>query len=601
MVVLAVLNEDLWFLPIISTVVCGAPILKEVIIDTMNKEVSAEALVVSALIACLVLKEYIAAAEIAIIMAVGELLEDIITTKARSGIDALGKVKVDNAHMIDGESTYNLPLEDIEVGGCIRVFPGETIPLDGIVVQGNSSINKSIMTGESVPVDVKPGDEVFSGTSNLYGSIDIQVTRCDSEGMMARMSRLLAEADASKSRIVNTADRWTKYILLGTAILTAVTYIVTQDVYRALTIMVVFCPCAFILATPTGIMAASGNMARNGVLLKNSSAIEGMNKVTTVLFDKTGTLTTGKIHSKGFVSTSSALPKGTVEGMVASLESRSEHPLGKAIATDHGHIGTVESFMNVAGQGIIGTVDGIRIAAGNADLMTTESPEGLDIAVSSSQDLPCTVVYVGMDGKCIGYFELEDTIKDDSCWTVKELRKEGVRTIMLTGDMQTVARNVAERIGLDDVVWKCKPETKMNTVENFERTECTCMLGDGMNDAPSLRRATVGISMGAIGNDVAVESSDIILMEDNISKLPGIYRLCKRTVKTIVLGLTLSMAINISGTVLAMLGMIGPIAGAILHNGGSLIVILLASSVLWADTWGPGKSVHDFDKGTIRD
>ena len=585
--ILAALVKDLWPLAVIATAICGVPIVKEVVNDARNRMISAEALVLAALIACLILQEFIAAAEVAIIMAIGELLEHVVTTNARSGIEALGKIKMSRARVIEGENVYNLPLEDVRVGRHIRIYPGEVIPLDGIIIQGSTSVDKSIMTGESIPVDVGVGDEVFSGTCNLHGSIDVEVTRDDSEGLLNRMTKLLENADARKSKIVGTADRWAKYILVVAVILTVGTYIVTEDVYRALTIMVVFCPCAFVLATPAGIMAAAGNMARNGVLLKDASAIEGMNKMDMILFDKTGTLTTGVIHSLGFTNVSSNMPAEKVEGLVASLESRSEHPLGMAISADHEHIGTVEDFLNIPGKGTVGTVDGIRIAAGNTELMSTEAPEGLETVRSMTEGLPFTMVYIGMDGKCVGYFRLEDTIKERSLPTIKELGEEGLKTVMLTGDNRIVAQRVADNLGIDLVVWDCRPETKLSSVEELERTGRTCMIGDGMNDAPSLRRATVGISMGVMGNDVSVESSDIVFVDDDISKIPGLYRLCKRTVRTIVAGLILAMSINIAGTVLAMLGMIGPVIGAILHNGGSIIVILLATSVLWAETWAP--------------
>ncbi|MBR6910446.1 MAG: cation-translocating P-type ATPase, partial [Candidatus Methanomethylophilaceae archaeon] len=304
-------------------------------------------------------------------------------------------------------------------------------------------------------------------------------------------------------------------------------------------------------------------------------------------FDKTGTLTTGVIHSLGFTNVSSDMPTEKVEGLVASLESRSEHPLGMAITADHKHIGNVEEFLNIPGKGAVGTVDGIRIAAGNTELMSAEAPEGLETVRSMTEGLPFTLVYVGMDGRCVGYFRLEDTIKDRSLPTIKELHEEGLKTVMLTGDNRIVAQRVADNLGIDLVVWGCRPETKLSSVEELEKTGRTCMIGDGMNDAPSLRRATVGISMGVMGNDVSVESSDVVFVDDDISKIPGLYRLCKRTVRTIVAGLILAMSINIAGTVLAMLGMIGPVIGAILHNGGSIIVILLATSLLWAETWAP--------------
>ena len=586
-VLLATFVKELWFLSIAATVICGYLIAKEVLLEARNMRISTETLVLTALIAFLILGEHAIAADIAIIMVVGELIERIIFTKARSGVDALGKIKTDRARVIDGDNTYNLPLEDVRMGKHIRVLPGEIIPLDGIIIQGDSSVDRSIMTGESVPVDVCPGDEVFSGTCNLYGSIDVEVTKPASEGMINRMIRLLEEADARKSRIVDTADRWSKYILLTAVIIATANFLITENVIHTLTILVVFCPCAFVLATPAAVMASTSNMARNGVLLKDTSAIEGMNKVDMVLFDKTGTLTTGVIHSKGFTNVASDMPSEQITGLVASLESQSRHPLGMALSADHEQIGEVESFHDIHGKGFVGIVDGFTIAAGNIDLMASEAPEGLDTVKSAVKDTSCTIVYIGIDGKCIGFFSLEDTLKEESVSTIKELKGEGLRTVMLTGDNEAVAQDIANKIGMDLVVWDCKPETKLNSVEELEKSGRTCMLGDGMNDAPSLKRSTVGISMGIMGNDVAVESSDLVFVNDDISKVPGVYRLCKSTVRIVTIGLAIAMGINFAGAALAILGYIGPVAGSIIYNVGSIIVLLLSVSLLRSNAWTP--------------
>ena len=572
-------------LSIIPIIVCGIPILIEVVKDAKNKEISAEALVLMALIGCVILQEYIAAAEVAIIMAIGELLETIVTTHARSGMDSLGRLKVSEVNLLIDGKVSKVAVNEVPIGSIIRIFPGETVPLDGIVIDGDSSIDKSMMTGESIPVDVMKGDEVFAGTSNLYGSIDVEVTRTDEDSMLSRMAELLENADADKSKMVNTADRWAKWILLGAAIITILTYLYTRDVYRALTIMVVFCPCAFVLATPTGIMAAAGNMAKKGILLRDASAIEGMNGVDTILFDKTGTLTTGNITSLGFTAINTECDTSIIEGMSSSLESRSEHPLGRAIARDHTPMGTMEDFRNIPGQGVMGIVNGHRMAIGNKLLMQSQCSENLEDVINSIDGRPFTTVLVGMDGRTIGYFALEDRVKEDSATAINELRDLNVKTIMLTGDSRMVGSHVAERLGMDDVVWECLPETKLKVVSSLEEKGNICMIGDGMNDAPSLKRATVGISMGSMGNDLAVGSSDVMIMNDDIGRIPGLVRLCRRSVRTIIAGLTLSMTINIIGVILGIVGTIGPIEGAIIHNLGSFFVILLAASLLWADVW----------------
>ncbi len=582
---IAYFDSDLEKLALIPTVVCGVSLLYEALQDALDKKISAETLVVSAIIGCILLEEYIAAAEVAVIMSFGELLETLVTSHARAGMDALGKLKADKANLVSGDEVVSTDVESIQVGNIVRIFPGETVPLDGTVVAGSSSIDRSAVTGESVPADVDIGDEVLAGTSNLYGSIDIRVDRDGSDSFVARMAKMLENADAGKSRMVRAADRWAKYILLGATAITVATYVLTGDVYRALTVMVVFCPCAFVLATPTGIMAAAGNMARNGVLLRDASAIEGMAKVKTVVFDKTGTLTEGRMTSLGFTATSPGIDRVAVEGMVSALESRSEHPLGKAIAASHTPTGTVKEFRNIPGQGVVGVVGDVHIAAGNRKMMESSCSKGLDRALEASRGLPVTTIFVGIDGETVGFMSLEDKVKTESSEAVARLRSEGVSTIMLTGDSESVGSSVAKRLEIDDVVWECTPDTKLRTIEYLESSGPSCMVGDGMNDAPALRRSTVGISMGSVGNDMAVGSSDIVFVNDSIGKVPGLLRLCKRSTRTITAGLALSMTINIIGTALAITGDIGPTMGAIIHNGGSFAVILLAASLLWSNEW----------------
>ena len=581
----AAFSEGYDYVAIVPTALCSIPIISEFIRDTLKKTISAEALVLMAIAGCILLGEYIAAAEIAIIMSIGELLEVIVTAQAKSGIDSLGRLMVEFANIPTSEGIRKVKVSEIEIGQILRVLPGEKIPLDGIIIQGNSSIDKSMITGESIPVDVSEGDRVFAGTSNQYGSFDMEVTDTNENSTVARMAELLKNADVGKSRIVNAADRWAKWILLLAAITTVVTYLVTSDIYRALTIMVVFCPCAFVLATPTGIMAAASNMARNGILLRDTSSLEGMARIKTVLFDKTGTLTSGKMKSLGFTGVSGDVDPTEMEHMVSALESFSEHPMGLAIVASHEPIGEVEDFRNIPGQGVTGNVNGHQMAAGNVRLMRSVSPDGLEDAIRMNDGSDATSVFVGMDGRTVGFIKLRDSIKPESQETIARLRKEGIQTVMLTGDTKLIGKEVSEKLDLDDVVWECLPETKLKVVEHYESKGPVCMIGDGMNDAPSLKRATVGISMGNAGNDLAIESSDLIFIDDNIGKMPGLIRLCRHSIRTIYFGLTLAMAINLAGVVLAIMGEIDPIAGAIIHNGGSFIVILLAASLLWSDPW----------------
>ena len=580
LVIAAIAIHSISYLALIPVMVCGAPILVDVLMDIEDGRVSAEALVISAIFGCVMLEEYVAAAEIAAIMSIGNLLEKSVTEYANAGMDALKNLRADTASLIDGDTIKQVRTESVSAGSLVRVFPGGLIPLDGTIVFGASSIDRSAVTGESVPADVREGDAVLAGTVNLDGTIDVRVDRADSDSYVSHMAELLEKAAAGKSIIASMADRASKYVLLGAAMIAIATLVLTGDAYRALTVMVVFCPCAFVLATPTAIMAMAGNMARHGILLKSASAVEGMAKTKAVLFDKTGTLTEGKMVFRGFTGTDD-IDEGLVTGMVSALESRSDHPLGKALSAC-APIGAVETFENVPGQGVVGTVDGVRLAVGNRRLMERLCPENLGKAYEAASRSSAITVFVGMDGRTVGFISLADSVKDSSVEAVSELRSLGVATVMLTGDSESVATEVRERLGLDDLVWECTPDAKIRAVEHFESDGPACMVGDGINDAPALRRASVGISMGSIGNSLAVSSSDVVFLNDDLRKLPGLLRLSKRSVRTIAAGLVTSMCVNVAGTALAMIGVIGPATGALIHNVGSLAVVLLMVSLLWS-------------------
>ncbi len=432
LVITAILFPSFNYIALIPVMVCGAPILVDVLVDVEDGRVSAETLVISAIFGCVILSEYVAAAEIAVIMYIGALLEKSVTEYAQMGMDALRNLKVDSVSLLDGGAVKQVRTERVGIGSVVRVFPGGIVPLDGTIVSGSSSIDRSAVTGESVPVDVREGDAVLAGTSNLNGSIDVRVDRVESESYVSRMAELLEKAAAGKSRMASMADRASKYVLFGAAAIAIATFVLTGDVYRALTVMVVFCPCAFVLATPTGIMAMAGNMARHGILLRDASAMEGMAKAKAVLFDKTGTLTEGRMTSLGFTGTDD-VDEREVEGMVSALESRSDHPLGKALSASAPK-GAVEGFENIPGQGVVGTVDGVRMAVGNRSLMERLCPEGLEAASEAASRSSAVTVLVGMDGRTVGFMSLADSVKKGSAEAVSDLKDSGVTTVMLTGD-----------------------------------------------------------------------------------------------------------------------------------------------------------------------
>ena len=588
------LAEWAWPIVFVPILICGVPIVWGAIVGVVREhDITADVLVSVAIVASVLIGEYDAAAEIAIIMQIGGFLEEATVNHANASIMRLVGMRPVTARVVREGHEATVPVEEVVLGDTVRVIPGEIVPVDGVVLSGTTSVNNSILTGESVPRDVAPGDRVSSGTVNMFGSVDISVDRVGDDTTIARMTRIIENADAGKSRVVRTADRWAVYIVIIAFTVAILSYLAFQDIYRSVTVLVVFCPCALILATPTAIMAAAGNMSKRGILVKDGGAVERMASVDTILMDKTGTLTTGEIVCHGFTSTDAATDAEIIERFVSAVESRSEHPLGRAIASAHGgDMEPVEDFAYIPGRGVSGTVRGSRVTAGNEGLMRELCPENLDATLGSAakvRDKGYTVVFSGIDGRTVGFAVLSDTLKRDSAETVSELKGLGIRTVMLTGDNRHVARRIADSLGMDDVVWECLPEDKLRTVVSMEGERTTCMVGDGINDAPALKRADVGIAMGGIGNEMATESADIVFVDDNVSKIGGVVRLSRRTLLTIKAGITFSIVLNSVAMILAVFGLMGPIAGALVHNIGSVIVIIMAALLLRYECWpSPG-------------
>lgn len=578
------------FIPIL---ICGVPIIWGAIVGVVKEhDITADVLVSVAIVASVVIGEYDAAAEIAIIMQIGGFLEEATVNHANASIMRLVSMRPATARVVTDGDERIVPVEDVALGDTVRIVPGEVVPVDGVVISGNTSVNNSILTGESVPSDVGPGDRMSSGTVNMYGSVDIRVDRVGDDTTIARMTQIIENADAGKSKVVRTADRWAVYIVVIAFAVSILAYLAFQDIYRSVTVLVVFCPCALILATPTAIMAAAGNMSKRGILVKDGGAVERMASVDTLLMDKTGTVTTGRIVCHRFESTSASYDAETIASAVSAVESRSEHPLGKAVTAAHqGPLDDVDGFEYIPGRGVSGTVRGMRVTAGNEVLMRERCPANLEETLRKCDKVReegFAVILAGIDGMTVGFAILSDTLKEESIQSVADIKGLGIRTIMLTGDDHRVARKMTDELGMDDVVWECLPEDKLRTVTLVEEDGSACMVGDGINDAPALKRADVGIAMGGIGNEMATESADIVFVDDDISKLGGVVKLSRRTLLTIKAGIAFSIALNSVAMVLAVFGLMGPIAGALVHNIGSVMVIVMAALLLRYDCWGDG-------------
>lgn len=588
---LSFLFEQLEAIVWLAILFCGTPIIIGAILGLLeDHDITADVLVAIAIVASYLIGQPEAAAEIAVIMQIGSFLEEATVSRANSGIRELIGMRPKTIRTVSGDGELMMDVRKVRIGDTVRVIPGETIPVDGTVISGSTSVDTSAITGESVPVDITAGDRVSAGSVNMFGSIDIRVDRTEDDSTVARMARLMENA-AGRSQIVRTADRWARYIVAIAFTVSILTYIVTGDITRSVTVLVVFCPCALILATPTAIMAAAGNLSRRGILVRDGGALERIAAVDTVVLDKTGTLTTGNVRCTGVFSTSDMEPE-TIGRLVASVERRSEHPLGKAIASHLQGSPEPESFEYIPGKGVRGRVDGHIVTAGNRRLMEDFCGENLGTTTDGAQrDIRdgATIVYAGIDGRTVGYVTLSDTVRPSSRRAVADIRTLGLETIMMTGDSGKVAGNLRDALGLDDAVWECLPEDKFGIVDRMESDRNICMVGDGINDAPSLKRADVGIAMGGMGSDMAVHAADIVISDDDIGRIPAIVRMGRRTLATVKAGIAFSLLVNTVAMALAVMGLMGPVAGALVHNIGSVIVIMGAAMLLRYDCWMDGE------------
>ncbi len=572
----------------VAIVLCGIPIVLEALIGLITAfDIKADVLVSLALIAAVLIGEDFAAGEVAFIMQLGALLEDVTVARARAGIEKLVHLTPQTARLLlpDGENI--VPAEQVRVGDRLRVLPGESIPVDGVITSGQTSINQAVMTGESLPVDKTVGDEVSSGTVNQYGAFEMRATKVGEDSSIQRMIRLVQSADAGKARIVGLADRWATWIVVVALTAAALTWLITGEIIRAVTILVVFCPCALVLATPTAIMAAIGNATRHGFLVREGDALERLAAVRKIAFDKTGTLTYGTPRVVAVASTLAGLDRAGLYALAAGAEQLSEHPLGKAVVAGYreensGEIAPAESFEMLPGRGVSAVVDGRRVLAGNPQLLADHS-----VAVSPDAERQrlleegATMIYVAVDGVFAGYLALSDTLRAESAATIAALEAAGVRPVLLTGDHESAAGAIAARLGIREVRAGCLPEDKLEEIGRWQRDGVhVCMIGDGVNDAPALKKADVGIAMGGVGSDIAVEAADIALVDDEVKELPHLMALSRRMMTTIRMNLTFSMGLNFLAIFLAMAGTLNPVVGALVHNAGSVAVILNSALLL---------------------
>ena len=568
---------------LVSVVISGTPILLEAVKGLITSfDLKANVLVSIALIASLLIGEYFAAAEIAVIMTIGEILEDRTVRKARESVKKLLELTPPMARIKTPDGEREIPVEDLAMGDILLVKPGESIPVDGIIIKGHTSIDQSILTGESMPVDKKIGDEVFIGTLNQLGVIEVEATKVGEDTSLAKLIRLVRDSEDKKAPVVRLTDRVATVIVPLAVAASLITYFLTQDIIRLVTILVVFCPCALVLATPTAIMAGIGNASRKGILIKSGEALETVGKVDVIAFDKTGTITYGKPEVAEVMSLSDEYTPEEILSISAMAEKFSEHPIGQAVLHKAENellsVDDPQKFRVELGQGVEADIDNQQVLVGNRKLMDNNlvliTPEMIDI-MKFQENRGKTVLLVAIEQSIIGIITVADRIKGESREIVEELKEIGIKEVfLLTGDNQVTASSIARDIGVDRVYSQQLPEDKVRVIEEqLQQNRKVGMIGDGINDAPALARSNVGVAMGALGSDVAIETADVALMSDDISKIPELIHLSRKVRGTINVNIVVPILINFTAIVLAAFGIIGPVAGALIHNLGSVLVV----------------------------
>ncbi|PYJ82746.1 MAG: cadmium-translocating P-type ATPase [Verrucomicrobia bacterium] len=569
----------------VGAIILGWPIVATAVTDIKRGILSINELVAIAVLAAFASGEsqiggYQTAGIIAFFMLLGELIETRTAAGARVSIESLIKLTPTKARRITAKGDEEeVAAKDLALGDMIRIRPGDNVAADGVIVSGQGSFNQANITGESLPVDKKPGDDVFAGTQNLTGVLEVRVTRAGEDTTLGRVRELILAAEKTKLPIMRIIDQYMVYYTPLVLVLGAMVWAFTKDLDRVITVLVIACPCAFILASPSAMVAALSAAARLGILIKNVGDIELAARINAFVFDKTGTLTTGKLAVSRLAPLGETKPVELLH-LAASAEKYSNHPTAKALAqlADEAGVPLTEpkDFAEAAGRGIKAKVDGAEVIIGRAQWL---KDNGLKDDFVKSVDLNETegfsLIFVARDGRCIGWVGLQDQTRSEARPALAALKENGVRRIaMVSGDRQPVATRVAREIGCEEVVAECLPQNKVQFVREMKsRGYRVAVVGDGVNDAPALAAGDMGIAMGAAGSEVAIHSATIALMNNDLRRLPFLVKLSRQTRAVINHNFLFGVCFIIGGWTAGAFGYLNPIIAAILHNAGSLIVV----------------------------
>ena len=573
----------------ITVIICGFPLvylsIRRIVYNKGISKISSALLISMAMFAAIAIGDIFAAGEVAFIMALGALLEEATTERAKKGLKKLISLAPVKGRKIQDNKEMMVPVESIQSGDYLRILPGETIPVDGRIINGETTVDQSIMTGESIPVDKTIDDDVFGGTINCFGAIDIIATKVGEDSSIQKMIQLIKNAEQKQAPIQRIADIVASRLVPIALMIACIGYLITGNIIVGVTVLVVFCPCALVLATPTAVMAAIGQATKHGVIIKSGEILETMGKVDTMAFDKTGTLTRGQLSVQSILAVDTDYSEIDILQLAASAEAKSEHPIGKAIVS-HAieqdlEILDTTSFTMFVGKGIIAVIKGRELYCGNERFL-----EEYNIIVSESIQKVINVyrsegkvsVIIADREHIIGIITLSDTMRNDVINMISAISSLDMTTVLLTGDSEEAATYIGKKSGVSEIHAELLPGEKVSIIESLQgKHHKVCMVGDGINDAPAMKIADVSIAMGTIGSDIAIETADIALMSDDLSKIPYIKRLSDATIKTIKFSIALSMVINCIAIILSLLEVLTPTTGALVHNVGSCLVVLIAT------------------------
>jgi len=563
----------------IGAIVLGYPIIFTAVKDIRRGQLGINELVAIAVLAAFASGDYKTAGVVAFFMLLGEIIETRTAEGARASIESLIKLTPTKARRITKDGEEEVPASQLAVGDIIRIRPGDNVAADGVIVSGQGSFNQATITGESLPVDKKPGDEVFAGTQNLTGVLEIKVTRAGQDTTLGRVRELILAAEKTKLPIMKIVDQYMGFYTPLVLVIAALVWAFTRRLDNVISVIIFSCPCAFILATPTAMVAALSAAARLGILIKNVADIESAAKINAFVFDKTGTLTTGELAVNRLAPLGDTQPAELLR-VAASAEKYSNHPTAKALGKLAAEAGVPlvepEDFSETAGRGIKARVNGSLVLVGRAQWLRDNGvKEDFLKSVDLNETEGWSLIFVARDGRCIGWVGLQDQTRPEARESLTELKHSGVRRVaMISGDRQPVASRVAREIGCEEAKGECLPQTKVDFVRSVKaKGYKVAVVGDGVNDAPALAAGDIGIAMGAAGSEVAIHSATIALMNNDLRRLPFLVQLSRSTRTVINQNFLFGIAFIIGGMTLSAMSYVPPVLAAVMHTAGSLIVV----------------------------